>query len=125
MSGPFDDPDCLGPLGEHLERLDATQGTEGRRLYYCATPPSAFPVIVRRHRDAVDHVQITVAEAVGMECRGAYYEEAGALRDMAQNHLLQVLSFLAMEPPGALDPEAIRDEKVKLLRALRRSLRSL
>ncbi len=68
------------------------------------------------NRDAVDHVQITVAESVGLEGRAAYYEEAGALRDMIQNHVLQVLTFLAMEPPRSLEPEAIRDEKVKLLR---------
>src|SRR6266511_4066650 len=71
------------------------------------------------NRDAVDHVQITVAESVGLEGRAAYYEEAGALRDMIQNHVLQVLTFLAMEPPRSLEPEAIRDEKVKLLRAVR------
>jgi glucose-6-phosphate 1-dehydrogenase len=71
------------------------------------------------NRDAVDHVEITVAETVGIEGRGAYCEEAGALRDMVQNHLLQLLSFLAMEPPRSLEPEAIRDEKVKMLRALR------
>ena len=71
------------------------------------------------HRDAVDHVQLTVSEAHGVDQRGGYYEEAGALRDMVQNHLLQVLSLIAMEPPVSLDAEAIRDEKVKLLRSIR------
>jgi glucose-6-phosphate 1-dehydrogenase len=71
------------------------------------------------HRDAIDHVQITVSERHGVGSRGGYYEEAGALRDMVQNHLLQVLSLMAMEPPGSLQAEAIRDEKVKLLKALR------
>ncbi len=71
------------------------------------------------NRQAVDHVQITVSEQAGVGTRGAYYEEAGALRDMVQNHLLQVLALVAMEPPGSLEAEAIRDEKVKLLRALR------
>ncbi len=71
------------------------------------------------NRDSVDHVQITVAEKQGVGQRGAYYEEVGALRDMVQNHLLQVLSLVAMEPPVSLDAEAIRDEKVKLLRSLR------
>jgi glucose-6-phosphate 1-dehydrogenase len=71
------------------------------------------------NRDAIDHVQITVAESVGVEERGAYYEETGATKDMVQNHLLQLLSFVAMEPPRSLEPDAIRDEKVKLLRALR------
>ncbi len=60
-----------------------------------------------------------MAEKQGVGQRGGYYEEAGALRDMVQNHLLQVLSLVAMEPPVSLDAEAIRDEKVKLLRSLR------
>jgi glucose-6-phosphate 1-dehydrogenase len=67
----------------------------------------------------VDNVQITVAETLGMEGRrGAYYDTAGALRDMVQNHLLQLLSLIAMEPSAALDAQSIRDEKVKVLRAL-------
>jgi glucose-6-phosphate 1-dehydrogenase len=189
VAGAFDGPACFGPLADHLARLDDEWGAEGRRLYYCATPPSAYPHIARRlgecgvepghrivvekpfgrdvgsardlnrilhgafdesqvfridhylgketvqnllvlrfansmfervwNRDAIDHVQITVAESVGLEGRGSYYEEAGAVRDMLQNHLLQVLAILAMEPPRALEAEAIRDEKVKLLRALR------
>ncbi len=169
--------------------LDAELGAEGRRLFYCGTPPSAVPTIVRRiddsgladgarivlekpighdlasarelgrivcevfdepqvfridHylgkeavqnilvfrfansmverawcADAVDHVQITVAEAAGIEERGRYYEEAGALRDMVQNHLLQVLSFVAMEPPDSLAAEDVRDRKAELLQAVR------
>jgi glucose-6-phosphate 1-dehydrogenase len=71
------------------------------------------------NRDAIDHVQITVAESIGVEGRGAFYEEAGALRDIVQNHVLQVLSLLTMEPPANLAPEAIRDEKAKVLRAMR------
>ncbi len=71
------------------------------------------------HRDAIEHVQITVSEQHGVGSRGGYYEEAGALRDMVQNHLLQVLSLMAMEPPVSLAAESIRDEKVKLLKALR------
>ena len=71
------------------------------------------------NRDSVEHVQITVSEKLGVGQRGGYYEEAGALRDMVQNHLLQVLSLVAMEPPVSLDAEAIRDEKVKLLRSIR------
>jgi glucose-6-phosphate 1-dehydrogenase len=188
MSGSFDENDAFKPLHERLLEFDQRYGTEGRRLYYCATPPSAFPVIVRRlgecgpqdkaaivvekpfghdlesakdlsaviheefdesrvfridhylgketvqnilvfrfanslferawNREAVDHIQITVAESIGVEGRGAYYEEAGAIRDILQNHLLQVLSFLAMEPPRSLEPEAIRDETVKLLCAM-------
>ena len=69
--------------------------------------------------DVIDHVQITVAETVGVEGRAGYYDGAGALRDMVQNHLLQLLCLLAMEPPVSLDADAVRDEKLKVLRALR------
>ncbi len=67
----------------------------------------------------IDHVQITVAETVGVEGRGNYYDGAGALRDMVQNHMLQLLALVAMEPPTAFDATAVRDEKVKALRSLR------
>jgi glucose-6-phosphate 1-dehydrogenase len=188
VPGAFDEPHCFSHLMEELEHLDAELELEGRRMYYCATPPSAFPQIVQRigeaggpgdarivfekpfgydlatahelnetvhrvfdesrvfridhylgketvqnilmfrfanslfervwNRDAIDHVQITVAEEVGIENRGSYYDASGAVRDIVQNHLLQVLAFLAMEPPRSLEPEPIRDEKVKLLRAV-------
>jgi glucose-6-phosphate 1-dehydrogenase len=67
----------------------------------------------------IDHVQITVAETVGVEGRGDYYDGSGALRDMVQNHMLQLLALVAMEPPTNFDSTAVRDEKVKVLRALR------
>ena len=67
----------------------------------------------------IDHVQITVAETVGVEGRGDYYDGAGALRDMVQNHMLQLLALVAMEPPSNFDATAVRDEKVKVLRSLR------
>ena len=67
----------------------------------------------------IEHVQITVAEELGVEGRGGYYDGSGALRDMAQNHLLQLLCLVAMEPPVDLDPNTIRDEKQKVLRALK------
>ena len=67
----------------------------------------------------IDHVQITSSERVGVEERGGYYDRAGALRDMVQNHLLQLVSLVAMEPPASLATEDIRDEKVKLLRSLK------
>ena len=67
----------------------------------------------------IDHVQITIAETVGLESRVGYYDGAGALRDMVQNHMLQLLALVAMEPPASYDATAIRDEKVKVLRALR------
>jgi glucose-6-phosphate 1-dehydrogenase len=189
VSAPLDDPDAFSALRERILTLDAELGAGGRRLFYCGTPPSAFPRIVRRigeaelagHArivlekpighdlasarelartvrevfdesqvfridhylgkeavqnilvfrfansmverawcgEAIDHVQITVAESDGIERRGRYYEEAGALRDMVQNHLLQVLSFVAMEPPDSLGPEDIRDRKAELLEAVR------
>jgi glucose-6-phosphate 1-dehydrogenase len=189
VSAPLDDPEAFGSLSERLMALDAGLDAGGQRLFYCGTPPSAFPTIVRRIGDAglaegarivlekpighdlasalelgrivhevfderqvfridhyvgkeavqnilvfrfansmverawcgeaVDHVQITVAESAGIERRGRYYEEAGALRDMVQNHLLQVLSFVAMEPPDSLAPEAVRDRKAELLGAVR------
>ena len=71
------------------------------------------------NRNHVDHVQITVAESLGVEGRGAYYEEAGALRDMVQSHLLQLLCVVAMEPPATFAADHVRDEKTKVLRALR------
>jgi glucose-6-phosphate 1-dehydrogenase len=67
----------------------------------------------------VDHVQISVAETIGVEGRGDYYDGAGALRDMVQNHMLQLLALVAMEPPTDFDATAVRDEKVKVLRSLR------
>jgi len=191
----FDSPEGYRALADHLARLDQAQGRGGSRLFYLATPPSSFPVIVRRLQEAglsrpgaggswarvvvekpfgrdlgsarslnrtvneafpeesvyridhylgketvqnlivfrfanaifeplwnqkyVDHVQMTVAESIGVEGRGKYYEEAGTLRDMVQNHLFQLLCLTAMEPPATLDADAIRDEKVKVLRSLR------
>ena len=66
----------------------------------------------------IDHVQITVAETVSVEGRGAYYDRSGAMRDMVQNHLMQLLCLTAMEPPSKFDPDAVRDEKLKVIRAL-------
>ena len=74
------------------------------------------PIWDRRY---IDHVQITAAESVGVENRGGYYESAGVVRDMFQNHLLQLLCLTAMEPPVGFNADAVRDEKGKLLRAVR------
>jgi len=70
------------------------------------------------NRRYIDHVQITVAESLGVEKRGGFYEKAGALRDIVQNHVLQVLSLTLMEPPGTINSQGIRDEKVKALRSV-------
>jgi glucose-6-phosphate 1-dehydrogenase len=69
------------------------------------------------NRQHIDHIQVTSAELAGVEGRGGYYEQSGVLRDMIQNHVFQVLSLIAMEPPASLEPEAIRNEKVRVLRA--------
>jgi glucose-6-phosphate 1-dehydrogenase len=71
------------------------------------------------NRDYIDHVQISIAETLGVEHRGGYYDKSGALRDMFQNHMLQMLALVAMEPPTSFEADRIRDEKVKLLRAIR------
>ncbi|MFA5124162.1 glucose-6-phosphate dehydrogenase, partial [Zavarzinia sp.] len=204
VQGQFDDPEGYARLAAVLDELD-TGGTLGNRLFYLATPPSQFEVIVEqlgaaglaRHGDFagsasrgepvagwtrvvvekpfghdlrtarelncviaevfderqvyridhylaketvqnllvlrfangifepiwnrryVDFVEITAAETLGVEHRGPYYEEAGALRDMITPHLIQLFSLVAMEPPVAFDADAVRDEKLKVLRAVR------
>lgn len=75
------------------------------------------PILNSRY---VDHIQITVAESIGVEKRGAFYDKVGALRDIIQNHALQLMSFVCMEPPSSLDPESVRDEKLKVFRSIRR-----
>jgi glucose-6-phosphate 1-dehydrogenase len=192
--GQFGDVGAFRDLAERLEQIDAARGTGGNRLFYLATPPSAYEEIVDNlgrveldrqgprqgwariviekpfghdlgsagklndavmrvfdesqvyridhylgketvrnllvfrfgngifeplwNRRYVDHVQITVAEDAGIDGRGAFYEEAGASRDILQNHLLQVLTLVAMEPPIAFEADALRDEKVRVLRAI-------
>jgi glucose-6-phosphate 1-dehydrogenase len=190
---PFDDKDGYARLGKMLEQIDHDRGTNGNRVFYLATAPQFFPVIVQRlgesgiaragegwkrvvvekpfghdlrsaqelnrqihavfsesqvyridhylgketvqnvlvfrfangifepiwNRRYVDHVQITVAEDIGIGRRGKYYETAGALRDIFQNHLLQLLSIAAMEAPANFDADTVRDEKVKVLKSIR------
>ena len=74
------------------------------------------PIWSRRY---IDHIQITVSESLGVEDRASYYDTAGALRDMLQNHMMQLLTLVAMEPPAAFDAQAVRDEKAKILRAIK------
>ena len=190
----FNDDAAYARLSERLDECDEDHGTRGNRLYYLATPPSAFTEIIAQlgrvgldhethgggwrrvviekpfgrdsdsavrlnrevgkvfrekqvyridhylgketvrnllvfrfgngifepvwNRRYVDHVQITVAESIGIEGRGAFYEETGASRDFLQNHLMQLLSLVAMEPPASFQADALRDEKVTVLRAI-------
>lgn len=102
----------------HIYRIDHYLGKETVQNLLALRFANALfePVWNAAH---IDHVQITVAETVGLEGRVAFYDEAGALRDMVQNHMLQLLALVAMEPPQSYDSTWIRDEKVKVLRALR------
>ena len=194
VSASFDDIDGYRRLAERLLKQDPSHGAAGNRLFYLATPPTAYATIAQRlgeaglarggadggwarlvvekpfgrdlssardlnqslgrvfrerqiyridhylgketvqnilvfrfangifepiwNRRYVDNVQVSVAETVGVEGRGAYYEEAGALRDMVQNHLLQVLSLVAMEPVASFRGDAVRDEKAKVFQAI-------
>jgi glucose-6-phosphate 1-dehydrogenase len=196
VSGDFDEPAGYHRLAACLAEIDAAHGSAGNRLFYLATPPSSYALIVHqlaahrlisdRHdpssawtrviiekpfgrdlesarglnreihqvfnedqiyridhylgketvqnilafrfansiiepvwnRNYIDHVQITAAETLGVEHRGSYYEEAGCLRDMFQNHLLQLLALIAMEPPVRYDRQSVRDRKADVLRAV-------
>ncbi len=191
--GDFGDLQMYSKLGELLGKLDKEQGTHGNCLYYLATSPSFFPVVVKQlgaagltksensgwkrvviekpfgrdlpsavalnreigqvlsekqiyridhylgketvqnilafrfangifepvwNRRYVDHVQVTVAEELGVELRGDYYDTAGALRDMVPNHIFQLITLTAMEPPISFDADAVHDEQTKILRAI-------
>ncbi len=106
-------------MAEHqIYRIDHYLGKETvQNLLVLRFANSIFEPVWNRHH--IDHVQITTAEEVGVEHRGPYYEEAGVVRDMFQNHLLQVLTLMAMEPPTTFRADAVRDEKVKVLHAIR------
>jgi len=103
---------------EEVYRIDHFLGKEiVQNLFALRFANAIFEPVWNRHY--IDHVQITAAETLGMEGRGGYYETAGAMRDMIQNHLLQLCAVVAIEPPAQWNPRAVRDEKVKVLRAVR------
>src|SRR5260221_5165974 len=107
-------------LKEHqIYRIDHYLGKEtAQNLLVFRLGNAVFePIWNRRY---IDHVQLTVAETIGVESRGAFYEQTGAFRDVMQNHMFMLLALIAMEPPTSLEGEAVRSEKVKLLEAIRR-----
>ena len=110
---------CRKAMAEHqIYRIDHYLGKEVvQDLMVLRFANSIFEPLWTRHH--IDHVQITAAEQLGVEHRGRYYEEAGVVRDMFQNHLMQLLTLTAMEPPAAFRADAVRDEKVKVLHAIR------
>jgi glucose-6-phosphate 1-dehydrogenase len=103
---------------EQIYRIDHYMGKETVQNVLALRFANAIfePIWNRRY---LDHVQITVAESLGVEHRGGFYETAGALRDIVQNHVMQVLGLTLMEPPATVDAQGIRDEKVKALRAVK------
>ncbi len=193
LSGDFNDPRLFQKLEGQLKQVDQEQGTQGNYLFYLATIPKLFTLVVKRlgeagltkqderhwrrvviekpfgqdlpsavalnhqlqevleerqifridhylgketvqnilafrfangifepvwNRRYVDHVQVTVAEELGVELRGGYYDQAGALRDMVPNHIFQLITLTAMEPPISFDADEVHDEQTKVLRAI-------
>jgi glucose-6-phosphate 1-dehydrogenase len=195
VSGEYREPEAFKKLKQRLEELDRAHKLNGNRLFYLATPPDVYPVIIEQlhkaglakspdgkswvriiiekpfgrdlesaqklnrtvlevfdeqqvyridhylgkdtvqnllvlrfgngifeplwNRNYVEHVQITAAETLGVEQRAAFYETAGATRDMIQSHMLQLTSLVSMEPPAAFDATAVRNEKIKVLQSIR------
>ncbi len=195
VAGEYHKAEAFEKLKQRLEELDRAHKLNGNRLFYLATPPDVYPLIIEQldkaglakhpngkswvriiiekpygrdlasakklnqavlkvfdesqvyridhylgkdtvqnllalrfgnaifeplwNRNYVDHVQITAAETLGVEQRAAFYEAAGATRDMIQSHVLQLTSLVAMEPPAAFDATAVRNEKIKVLQAIR------
>ena len=102
---------------DRVYRIDHYLGKETvQNLLVLRFANALFEPVWSRH--AIDHVQITVSEDIGVGSRGGYYDKSGAMRDMVQNHMLQLLCLVAMEPPASMDADAIRTEKIKVLRSL-------
>ena len=145
-AGMVDPPDTPGrssrvivekPIGHDLESARAINATIGQvflesqiyRIDHYLGKETVQNIMVLRFANSIfepiwnhkyiDHVQITVSEEEGIGTRGLYYEQAGALRDMVQNHILQLLALIAMEPPYSLDPEVVRNARMEVLRCLR------
>jgi glucose-6-phosphate 1-dehydrogenase len=103
---------------EQIFRIDHYLGKETvQNLLAFRFSNGIFEPLWNRHH--IDHIQFTVAESVGVEGRGNYYDRAGVLRDMVQNHMFQMLAYLCMEPPSSLNADAVRNEKAKVLEAVR------
>src|SRR5207244_337540 len=116
VGGLIEDPKAYKALRQRLEQIEADLKLPGNRIFYLAKETVQNLLVLRfansifepiwNHK-FIDHVQITVAEAEGVGTRATYYEEAGALRDMVQNHILQLLCLVAMEPPHSLDADVV------------------
>jgi len=135
--GPYSRVIVEKPIGRDLESARAINATIGKvfdesqtfRIDHYLGKETVQNLMVLRFANSIfepiwnhkyiDHVQITVSEAEGVGTRATYYEESGALRDMVQNHLLQLLCLVAMEPPHSLDPDVVRDAKIEVLHSLR------
>src|SRR6266446_6634206 len=144
ISGDFGDPVVYQNLSNLLTTLDKEHNTRGNYFFYLATSPSFFSPVIKQlgaaglvseehgwRRVIIEkpfgrdyesakklNIQITVSETVGVEQRGMYYDTAGTLRDMVPNHIFQLISLTAMEPPVSFDADVVRDEQAKILRAL-------
>ena len=116
VGGEFHDPELYARVGQTLAEIDKKCNTQGNYFFYLATSPAFFLGIWNRRY--IDHIQITVAETVGVEKRGGYFDMAGTLRDMVPNHLFQLVSLTTMEPPISFNSTAVHDEQAKILHAL-------
>ena len=119
---------CLGQGAERRDAQDLAEDQIYRIDHYLGKEPVQNIMVLRFangmfeplwSRDHIDHVQITVAENIGVEERGSFYERTGALRDMVPNHLFQLLAMIAMEPPTGFDANSVRAKKTELLQAIR------